>query len=55
MTDADFHYECHRCKRLHGAVFTAPLDAEVKMVPGPKKFEWIFECRDGCAPAKVPG
>jgi hypothetical protein len=51
MTNADFYYECHRCKRHHGAKFDAPGEEEgVETVPGPKKFEWIFECRGGCVP-----
>lgn len=35
-------YECHACKQ----VIPEEIEGEmpVKMVPGQKKFEWVFEC-----------
>jgi hypothetical protein len=43
----EFHYVCHKCEKRIPASNTNPNTA--KMVPGKKKFEWLFECKEGCS------
>ena len=43
-----YHYECTACK---AKVPVTDADPDpITMVPGDRKFEWVFLCR-GCAPS----
>ena len=40
----EFYYICHLCeKRIPAST------ANFNMVPGKKKHEWLFECKEGCS------
>ncbi len=46
-TEIEFFYTCHKCGKKIKASSTDTNTA--KMVPGKKKIEWLFECKDGCS------
>lgn len=43
----EFYYTCHKCEKKIKASLTEPNTA--KMVATGKKFEYVFECKEGCS------
>lgn len=45
--NVEFNYVCHLCDKKIKGLSLGPCTA--KIVAGKKKYEWLFECKDGCS------